>query len=631
MTPGRLSLVDLPWLPRAPETFRASLDALGGDPAADWGPAAQQLATHHLSVNQATSLARKVRRLRTPAPSRSLARFKLGLLSHGTTDFIVPVLEAAALRHGIQLEVVAGAYGQAMQECLDPSSALHTAGLDAVLLAFDHRGLPFRDDASGAWPPHRADEAIAQLDAMRHALRRHGRMPCLVQTIPTDVTPAFGSLDAALSGSLRSAVLAFNAHVVRSAGEQGDVVLDVDWLAQSVGLYDWHDERDWLMARMPFSQRAVPAYADLVARTVAAMRGKARKCLVLDLDNTVWGGVIGDDGLDGIALNQGDARGEAHRAVQAAALDLRRRGVVLAVCSKNDDATARQPFRSHPGMLLKEDDIAVFVANWEDKATNLERIAQRLEIGLDALVFLDDNPVERSQVRQALPQVAVPEIGADPSTYVRTLLLAGYFESVAFTPEDLQRAEQYQGNARRLELQENTRDLGDFLRSLDMKIQFAPFGPAGRKRITQLINKTNQFNVCTRRYTEPQVAEMETSAAHYTLQVGLTDRFGDNGMICVIICHRSAEAWDIDSWLMSCRVLNRKVEESVCNRIARDAVAAGATRLLGRYIPTARNAMVADLYARLGFERLADEGDEQRWGLDLTRFTPFDVPVAEDA
>ena len=180
-------------------------------------------------------------------------------------------------------------------------------------------------------------------------------------------------------------MLAFNAHVVRSAGEQGDVVLDVDWLAQSVGLYDWHDERDWLMARMPFSQRAVPAYADLVARTVAAMRGKARKCLVLDLDNTVWGGVIGDDGLDGIALNQGDARGEAHRAVQAMALDLRRRGVVLAVCSKNDDATARQPFRSHPGMLLKEDDIAVFVANWEDKATNLERIAQRLDIGLDAL------------------------------------------------------------------------------------------------------------------------------------------------------------------------------------------------------------------------------------------------------
>ena len=292
MTPGRLSLVDLPWLPRAPETFRAALDAVGADPETDWGPQARQLATHHLSVNQATSLARKVRRLRAQGPSPALARFKLGLLSHGTTDFIGPVLEAAALRHGIQLEVVAGAYGQAMQDSLDPSSPIHTAGLDAVLLALDHRGLPFRDEQAGAWPPYRADAAIAQVDTMRDALRRHGRLPCLVQTIPTDVSPAFGSLDAALAGSLRSAVLAFNAALTRSAGERGDVLLDVDWLAQSVGLFDWHDERDWLMARMPFSQRAVPVYADVVARTVAAMRGKSRKCLVLDLDNTVWGGVI---------------------------------------------------------------------------------------------------------------------------------------------------------------------------------------------------------------------------------------------------------------------------------------------------------------------------------------------------
>ena len=389
-----------------------------------------------------------------------------------------------------------------------------------MLLALDHRGLPFRDEQAGAWPPYRAEAAIAQVDTMRDALRRHGRLPCLVQTIPTDVSPAFGSLDAALAGSLRSAVLAFNAALSRSAGERGDVLLDVDWLGAVGG-----PVRLARRARLADGAHALlaargPGVCRPGARTVAAMRGKARKCLVLDLDNTVWGGVIGDDGLDGIALSQGDARGEAHRAVQAAALDLRRRGVVLAVCSKNDDAVARQPFRSHPGMLLKEDDIAVFVANWEDKASNLERIAQRLEIGLDALVFLDDNPVERSQVRQALPQVAVPEIGADPSTYVRTLLLAGYFESVAFTPDDLKRAEQYQGNARRLELQETTRDLGDFLKSLDMKIQFAPFDAAGRKRITQLINKTNQFNVCTRRYTEPQVAEMETSSGHFTLQVG---------------------------------------------------------------------------------------------------------------
>ncbi|MBK9234528.1 MAG: HAD-IIIC family phosphatase [Rhodoferax sp.] len=350
---------------------------------------------------------------------------------------------------------------------------------------------------------------------------------------------------------------------------------------------------------------------------------------MLDLDNTLWGGVIGDDGLEGIALDQGDARGEAHRAVQAAALDLRRRGIVLAVCSKNDDQTARLPFREHAGMLLKEDDIAVFVANWEDKASNLERIAQRLDIGLDSLVFLDDNPVERSQVRQALPQVAVPELGEDPSSFVRTLMLGGYFESVAFTPEDLARADQYQGNAHRAELMESSRDLGQFLRSLAMTIQFAPFQAQGRKRITQLINQTNQFNVTTRRYTEAQVAAMETSPDHFTLQVGLVDRFGDNGMICAVICHRRPDEWEIDSWLMSCRVLNRKVEESVCNRIAREATAAGAKRLVGVYVPTSRNHIVAQLFAQLGFLRADSPDDLQRWVLDLSSFQPFDVPVTE--
>lgn len=628
MSQTRLSMIDLPWLPRASETFRSDLAALGTD-GGDWGLAAMRLAAQALSLNQSVSLSRKLRQLRAQGESKSLARFRLGLASHATTDFVVPCLEAAALRHGVVLDVVSTAFGQAMQECLDPGSTLNTAGVDAVLLALDHHGLPFRDDAGGRWPPYRPEPAVAQIDAMREGIRRHARVPCMLQTVPATASADFGSLDATLAGSLRRSILAYNDHLARTAAEAGDVLVDVDLLAQSVGLYDWHDERDWLMGRMPFSQRALGVYADTLARTIAALRGKARKCLVLDLDNTLWGGVIGDDGLEGIALDQGDARGEAHRAVQAMALDLRRRGVVLAVCSKNDDAVARQPFRSHPGMLLKEDDVAVFVANWEDKASNLERIAERLDIGLDALVFLDDNPVERAQVRQALPQVAVPEVGTDPSTYARLVLLGGWFESVAFTADDLQRADQYQGNARRLELQESTRDLGEFLRSLDMSIRFAPFDATGRKRITQLINKTNQFNVCTRRYTEPQVAELEASTSHYTLQVSLQDRFGDNGMICVVICRCGADEWEIDTWLMSCRVLNRKVEEAVCNRVALAARAAGAHRLKGRYIPTPRNGMVADLFPRLGFHRLDDDSGEQRFVLDLAAFTPFDVPVRD--
>jgi FkbH-like protein len=379
---------------------------------------------------------------------------------------------------------------------------------------------------------------------------------------------------------------------------------------------------------MPCAQKALPLYADFVARSLAAIRGKARKCLILDLDNTLWGGVIGDDGLEGIYLNQGDARGEAFRAIQETALDLRKRGIVLAVCSKNDDAIARTPFRSHAGMLLKEDDIAVFMANWDDKATNIERIARQLDLGLDAMVLLDDNPVERAQVREALPQVAVPEVGEDPTVYPRMILAAGYFESVSFTREDIARAHEYQSNAERSRMLEGSRNLEDFLRSLQMQIRFARFDAAGRKRITQLINKTNQFNVTTRRYTEQQVETMEKSSAHFTLQVAVSDKFGDNGMISVVICTVADAEWHVDTWLMSCRVLNRKVEEAVCNHIVAQASAAGAKRIIGTFIPTDRNGIVSNLFERLSFKQGERDGE---WILDIASYVPFDIVATQTA
>lgn len=629
MSADRLSLLDLPWLPRLSPDFKSRLATIQENDGVDWAVALPALSQQALGLNQAISLSRAVKRLGGQRPTRSLTAFKLGIVSNATLDFIVPFLEATALRYGISLEVVTGPFGQAMQAALDPASVINASKPDAVLLALDHRSLPFRQDNGGRWPPYNADAALRELDAIRQGIRQHSGAICLVQSVPAPLTPLFGSLDATLAGSARAAIAQFNTAIVGDVSSCGDVLVDVDALAQAVGLDLWHDDRDWHLAKLPFARSVLPLYADFVVRTIAAMRGKARKCLVLDLDNTLWGGVIGDDGLEGIAIDQGDARGEAHRAVQAAALDLRRRGVVLAVCSKNDDATARLPFREHSGMLLKEDDIAVFVANWDDKASNLERIAQRLDIGLDSLVLLDDNPAERAQVRLSLPQVAVPELGDDPSTFVRTLMMAGYFESVAFTPEDLARADQYRGNAHRAELLEGSRDLGQFLLSLQMQIRFAPFQPQGRKRIAQLINKTNQFNLTTRRYTEAQVAEMEASAGHYTLQINLADRFGDNGMICAIICHRRSEEWEVDSWLMSCRVLNRKVEEAICNRIARDAIDAGARRLIGVYRPTPRNKIVARLFEQLGFSRIDSPEDDQRWWLELDDFKPFEVPISQ--
>jgi FkbH-like protein len=628
MPSNHSGLADLPWLPRLSPDFRARLQSIEQDSFPDWGRQLRAVATQFLGLNQAIAITKTLDRLRSRGTSQSLSPFRLGLVSNATTDFLQPFLVASALRYGIALELVTADFGQFVLEAINPQSSINVSRPDGVLLAVDHRGLPFRTTTGVDWPLFDARAAIGELATVRDGFRQHGGAPCFVQTLPAPAELLFGSLDASTAGTLRAEIAHFNADVARGARERGDVLVDIDWLAQCIGLDEWYDERHWYLARLPWPQTVLPLYADFVTRTIAAVRGKSRKCLVLDLDNTLWGGVIGDDGLEGIALSPGDARGESFRAIQSLAADLRRRGIVLAVCTKNEESTAKLPFRSHSSMILKERDIAVFVANWDDKATNIERIARQLELGLDSIVLLDDNPAERAQVRQALPEVAVPELGDDPSSYPRVLSAAGYFEAVAFTREDLARAEQYRENADRVRALDGSRNLDDFLRSLQMQIEFAPFNATGRSRISQLINKTNQFNVTTRRYTEQQVAAFEDSADHYTLQVSARDRFGDNGMISVVICTKGAAEWEIDSWLMSCRVLNCGIEQAVCNQLAEDARRAGATCVVGRFIPTPRNGVVHDLYKRLGFTRAAASPDAELWILELDQFTPFEVFLA---
>jgi FkbH-like protein len=420
-----------------------------------------------------------------------------------------------------------------------------------------------------------------------------------------------------LAGTARNLVDRVNQKICQAVLHSTDLLLDVAGIAETVGLADWHSPALWNLAKLPFADALVPLYAEHVARVIGAMRGKSRRCLVLDLDNTVWGGVIGDDGMEGIQIAQGDATGEAHLSVQQLALTLRARGIVLAVSSKNTDSVARRPFKEHPDMLLKEEHIAVFQANWNDKATNIRAIAKELALGLDSFVFLDDNPVERGLIRQEIPEVAVPELDADPASYARTLAAAGYFEAVNFSEEDRARAEMYQANARRLSLQGQATDLNSYLRSLEMRIVFGSFNRTTRARVTQLINKSNQFNLTTRRYTESQVEELEADPGVMTLHARLIDKYGDNGIICAIICRAtSPDTWTIESWLMSCRVLGRCVEQAVLAEIVFRARAAGITTLEGIYLPTDRNEMVREHYGKLGFTGLDDGVDgSSHWGL----------------
>lgn len=496
-----------------------------------------------------------------------------------------------------------------------------------VLLALDHRALGLRlcpGDMQAA--ARSVDVAVELLDTIRAGIRRNCGAACILQTLAPPPESLFGSLDRALPGTIRSLVDAVNQRIIEAAATSEDVLLDIAGLAETVGLAEWHSPAQWNLAKLPFADSYVPLYADHVARVIAAMRGKSRRCLVLDLDNTVWGGVIGDDGMDGIKIAQGDATGEAHLAVQRLALELRDRGIVLAVSSKNTDGVARRPFREHPDMLLREEHIAVFQANWSDKATNIRAIAEELSLGLESLVFLDDNPVERGLIRHELPEVAVPELDEDPANYARTLAAAGYFEAVRFSNEDRARAEMYQGNARRLALMKQSGDLNAYLRSLDMQIVFNPFDRISRVRVTQLINKSNQFNLTTRRYTETEVAEAEVDPEVMTLHARLIDKFGDNGIICIIICRPTAPGtWLIDTWLMSCRVLGRQVEQAVLREILLRARERGVRRLLGLYRPTDRNGMVREHYAKLGFVQIDEAPDgTTRW--EMSTDTEVDEP-----
>jgi FkbH-like protein len=600
---------ELQWLLAAPKDFSDRLKALGNSPG-PLGRELQALAQYGLDLNQLMKLAKVISRAKTDGRSLDpLVPFRLAVLSNSTIDLAVPAMIASAARRGIALEMIQPCYDQVGQEALTPDSKVNASKPDAVLFALDFRALPLKlspgnSEAFAAT----VQGAMGYLRALRDGIKANSNAVCIFQSFAPPAETLFGNFDRALPGSMRSLIDGINRELAASVLDWNDVLLDVAGIAETVGVANWHDIQAWNLAKLPFSDALIPLYSDHVARVVAALRGKSGKVLVLDLDNTVWGGVIGDDGLEGIKIAQGDAIGEAHLAVQRMALDLRKRGIVLAVSSKNSEEIARAPFQQHPDMLLKLEHIAVFQANWNDKATNIQAIAEELSLGLDSIVFLDDNPAERGLVRKLLPQVAVPELPEDPSAYARTLAAGGYFEAVTIAAEDLKRAGFYQDNAKRASLQRQARGVDTYLASLEMTITFQPFDARGRARIVQLINKSNQYNLTTRRYTEPEILEVERDPEIFALQVRLADIFGDNGMISVVICRPLGnETWGIDTWLMSCRVLARKVEHMVLREILKHARAAGIYKLIGTYRPTERNQLVVDHYAKIGFHKVREE------------------------
>jgi FkbH-like protein len=571
--------------------------------------------------------AQSLRMLRRKLSGRSLAhlaRLKLAVLSNHTISQLIPLLDLFLFAGGIDATIFQGGYGTVSQDILDPASALYSERPQIVFIATNWRDLRHAPNAGDS--RELVLSAIEKEVSYWSALWRmaHERLGCQIIQNNFDMRPwrTFDNHDGREPSSLSGYVARLNI-ALADRSPPYVTIHDLDHLSTTYGRWAWGDEQYFHLAKVPCAPQCQVGYAHHVASLILAQRGLSKKCLVLDLDNTLWGGVVGDDGIGGIRLGQGDPEGEAYLAFQGYIKALRARGIILAVCSKNDLANAKEPFDKHPGMLLRLEDISCFVANWDDKAANIRAIATTLNIGLDSLVFVDDNPVERALVRKYAPEVAVPELPADPSEYIRAIDQHHYFQVVSLSAEDYRRADLYRDNAAREVALLGSTNMDEFLKSLRMTARVESVNDLSLERTVQLINKSNQFNLTTRRYTTSQIQIVRNDPKWVTRTISLADRFGDNGLISVLMAHENGDSLHIDTWLMSCRVLKRGVESLALNELVDAARHRGVRRLAGMFIPSGKNAMVAGHYREMGFTQSGkDENGTTYWSLPLKDFVP---------
>jgi FkbH-like protein len=570
---------------------------------------ARRLANQALGPQQGLKLQKVARQMLSHADRfTTLRHLHIAVTGNRTLSYVIAPLRAAGLARGLLIDAREISYDVVRSWAYGQPSVLQRKPTDAVVIVLDEgafRGaeglLDDERDASAS------DGAKILLESLVRAVRDKIGSPAFVATVPSTGSN-ISSSELALTGSAARFVMLLNDLIVQGARHGDWLIWDLAALAAKVGTDRWVDAVRFHEAKVPFRIELGALVADHLCRSLAAMAGKSCRALVLDLDDTLWGGSIADDGIAGIRLGQNSPEGEAYVAFQRFILNLRQRGIVLAISSKNMDAIAREPFRRHPEMLLREEHIAIFQANWEDKATNLGAIAEALNLDVESLAFIDDNAAERERVRQQLPLVSVPEIGSDPAFYPGLIADSGIFDHLSLTAEDRGRAASYQSRAASLELKAKVGNYDEYLSSLKMTMSVARFDPIDRARVTQLINKSNQFNLTTRRYTEAQVRLFEENVEEFLCwQIRLEDAFGKHGIVSIVIIRKLQPTWVIDTWLMSCRVLTRGIEETLTNVLMAEAREAGIEIIVGEYCPTQRNALVADLYPRLGFDPMKDD------------------------
>jgi FkbH-like protein len=568
----------------------------------------------------AATLLRKKRALRTQLlQSPGLVEKRVAIVCGPTAGELKDQLELVLLSGGIKPVFWEGDYNKYFEDAVFGEPELEAFKPDLTYLHISVasvRGWSQAGDDTQAVETAFKNEWsrwVQVLDGLR-------RLGCPVVTNNFEDPPLrlFGSLDAVdPRGRVRYVSRLNEALAQRVLETNGLYLHDLRRVAAWVGLRTWHDRRLWHWAKLPAAQEALPHWARSLGMLMLALFGRAKKLLALDLDNTLWGGVVGDDGMQGLKIGPDEAEGESYLEFQRYVLDLRSRGVALAVVSKNDDANARAGL-AHPDGVLKAADFAAFRANWDPKSENLQSIAHALNLGRDSIVFVDDNPAERSLVSSQTPDIFVPDVGADVSNYATLLDALACFETAGLSAEDLGRAEAYAANAQRDQVQATFADYGQFLDSLQMRAEIGPWKEPYFDRISQLSNKSNQFNLTTRRLNLDEARAWAAEPPRITLLGRLTDRFGEHGLISLVSGHQQGAVLDLDLWLMSCRVLKRGMEDAMLDALVTAAKGIGAARLKGHYLPTAKNAMVKEFYGHMGFTRInenADGGSE--WDLDL--------------
>jgi len=553
----------------------------------------------------------------------SLPSVKVALIGDTATQNLAKAIRGVGVVRGYNIDLFESEYNQVERQFMDPTSELYEFDADFIIIfQSTHKLGEHHSLLSVEKQMALADDRLAFLASVcENPVFSNKKI--IYFNYPEIGDAVFGNYASKVTSSFVYQVRKLNYKLMNLSQQYPNLfICDIADIQNTLGRNMMFPPNIYTSTEMVLSVGVLPYVASRVMDIICAIKGQFKKCLILDLDNTVWGGVIGDDGLEGIELGHGLGIGKAFTEFQMWVKKLKQRGIIICVASKNNEETAKEPFEKHPDMILKLNDIAVFQANWETKVDNIRTIQSILNIGFDSMVFLDDNPFERNIVRENIPGITVPELPEDPAMYLEYLYAENLFETASYSNADKDRTKQYQLEAKRVSLSRTFTNEADFLKSLDMVSTVSGFTKFNTPRVAQLSQRSNQFNLRTVRYTEADIATLAEDLDVIDLSFTLEDKFGDNGLIAVVIMKKQDdETLFVDTWFMSCRVLKRGMENFTLNTMVERAKAAGYKKIIGEYLPTPKNKMVENHYTGLGFSKI-EEAATAQFELDVESYQP---------